>query len=918
MNHCYVCAFLLILSFAGVSGAVDYTITITPTAQQQVTEGDALPAATVEFQITCSPAPPGYLDWVNVSFDISGAARPLLDFMRLEPPLLNSVTFRRNQTTKTIRLAIVPDQLVEGDEALTITLTGASTRGGSTVTIASNAGSCVILDDDQANLMIQTREIVHLDGSPVVGMLQPDEDYIIRIGVQNLGGSAVAMNTVGVVDQLPPELAFVRAYVNFDIFGYSGEYDLSSGYDPVSHTWSFQIVMPLLNPLWPAGDERVFNLQVHSDPELIEGQQMTNFTQILLNAQYVPGNPQVPDPELGNNEHDFVMGVQTANVDRCIDIDSDCNVGLAPLCVHFHLLKPFALHEWSFYEHGRIHGADPLVTFWQPDGLPNKNHGVQFNDEQFDDFVTVYPAGGYSRLQLVAAGPSIKDSWPNAIDGDTYWDNGSAWVQPDASGAAWAIFEFIDQGRRDLESIRLMTDTGIGHLAQQAIHFQVWVSTSGTDAADFSLLLDAEKNNTCETPCDLNDDWMSWDVAAADVRYIKLVVLSPFESGAALLGEFEVYTAVTLPEAAQSWIDVTHDGSHEPAELALHLLDADGQPLTGKTFHDVRILGVPLYGDPNQWIKATDFSATADPGVYRAFLRSDARGEFMIKASVNGCIVDRGVEGEVRICFGEQIEPGQGSSAAANTLVLVKGSETYKSFSWDKLVDGLSDGWNGTTWARGSGDPEAPAWAIYRFGDDGLYRFNLVTLQTDNGPDDDAYSNQVLHFEVWVSQTGLQPADFACVLKTNRRGDGSLIYYRLNGDIVARYVMVKFITPSWEKGSWRQAVEFGVDTAEKRGAVPAGSAIDFRSLPDQFALMQNYPNPFNASTSITYSLLADAQVELAIYDISGAHVATLVDAYQPAGTHSVRWSAGDWASGTYFCRLRAAGQIFTRTLVLIK
>jgi flagellar hook assembly protein FlgD len=64
-------------------------------------------------------------------------------------------------------------------------------------------------------------------------------------------------------------------------------------------------------------------------------------------------------------------------------------------------------------------------------------------------------------------------------------------------------------------------------------------------------------------------------------------------------------------------------------------------------------------------------------------------------------------------------------------------------------------------------------------------------------------------------------------------------------------------------------------------------------------------------------------VSLAIFDVRGARVATLVDGPQPAGTKSVLWNARDdrghaLASGVYLCRLVAGGEQQTRKLVLLK
>ena len=86
-------------------------------------------------------------------------------------------------------------------------------------------------------------------------------------------------------------------------------------------------------------------------------------------------------------------------------------------------------------------------------------------------------------------------------------------------------------------------------------------------------------------------------------------------------------------------------------------------------------------------------------------------------------------------------------------------------------------------------------------------------------------------------------------------------------------------------------------------------------IPHSFALWQNYPNPFNPSTALRFSLEEQSHVVLAIYDLSGQLVRTIVNESREAGTHNMQWDgtgeAGqDVASGVYIVRLdvRGAGQ----------
>ncbi len=89
-------------------------------------------------------------------------------------------------------------------------------------------------------------------------------------------------------------------------------------------------------------------------------------------------------------------------------------------------------------------------------------------------------------------------------------------------------------------------------------------------------------------------------------------------------------------------------------------------------------------------------------------------------------------------------------------------------------------------------------------------------------------------------------------------------------------------------------------------------------LPTSFRLLQNYPNPFNESTTIAYEIPTRTHVVLAVYDVLGRLVATLVNRVEEPGHKTVRFDAGHNASGVYLCRLHAAGFAASRKLLLLK
>jgi hypothetical protein len=114
--------------------------------------------------------------------------------------------------------------------------------------------------------------------------------------------------------------------------------------------------------------------------------------------------------------------------------------------------------------------------------------------------------------------------------------------------------------------------------------------------------------------------------------------------------------------------------------------------------------------------------------------------------------------------------------------------------------------------------------------------------------------------------------------------------------------------------SWveRRSAEITLSRSGSAGQIPAA-----------FELMQNYPNPFNPKTTIRFRMPEGAQVELAIYNVLGRKVRTLVDEYYPAGEHEVEWNGrfdddNTAESGVYFYRISTDTFTNVRKMTLLK
>lgn len=89
-------------------------------------------------------------------------------------------------------------------------------------------------------------------------------------------------------------------------------------------------------------------------------------------------------------------------------------------------------------------------------------------------------------------------------------------------------------------------------------------------------------------------------------------------------------------------------------------------------------------------------------------------------------------------------------------------------------------------------------------------------------------------------------------------------------------------------------------------------------LPKEFNVSQNYPNPFNPATIISYSLPSAGKVTVKVFDAIGREVKELVNGFEEAGVHELRFNAGSLASGVYFYRVQFENNITTKKMILIK
>ncbi len=94
-------------------------------------------------------------------------------------------------------------------------------------------------------------------------------------------------------------------------------------------------------------------------------------------------------------------------------------------------------------------------------------------------------------------------------------------------------------------------------------------------------------------------------------------------------------------------------------------------------------------------------------------------------------------------------------------------------------------------------------------------------------------------------------------------------------------------------------------------------------VPATTMLGSPYPNPFRGSTSLRLALSREGKAKVAVYDLVGRRIRTLVDGVQPAGERTISWDGRDDGgrsvpAGLYLLRFEANGVEQSRRLILMQ
>ncbi|MCP4545083.1 MAG: T9SS type A sorting domain-containing protein [bacterium] len=187
------------------------------------------------------------------------------------------------------------------------------------------------------------------------------------------------------------------------------------------------------------------------------------------------------------------------------------------------------------------------------------------------------------------------------------------------------------------------------------------------------------------------------------------------------------------------------------------------------------------------------------------------------------------------------------------------------------------------------------------------------TNTAGNNPDEDWWQVEVTsNGSTWVSLENTQASDPSWTQFSFNLTD----YITLSDNVQFRF------TAADEDGG--TLVEAGVDDFLLDAAYGLTTAVDDEVIPNgRLSLGPNYPNPFNPNTTISFTLPAAGRVKLAVFDVQGRQIKTLVSGNMAAGAHEIVWQGRDdaghqVASGLYFTRLICDSRTLTHKMLMLK
>lgn len=116
-----------------------------------------------------------------------------------------------------------------------------------------------------------------------------------------------------------------------------------------------------------------------------------------------------------------------------------------------------------------------------------------------------------------------------------------------------------------------------------------------------------------------------------------------------------------------------------------------------------------------------------------------------------------------------------------------------------------------------------------------------------------------------------------------------------------------------------QTFEYRLKQVDSDGSVALSDPIEVeRGTPSTVRLQSVFPNPARKQATVRYTLPEATHVTMALYDVLGRKVATVIDEQQEAGRQQHPLSVSSFATGVHVLRMQANQTVKTKKLVVIE
>jgi murein DD-endopeptidase MepM/ murein hydrolase activator NlpD len=185
-----------------------------------------------------------------------------------------------------------------------------------------------------------------------------------------------------------------------------------------------------------------------------------------------------------------------------------------------------------------------------------------------------------------------------------------------------------------------------------------------------------------------------------------------------------------------------------------------------------------------------------------------------------------------------------------------------------------------------------------------------------------------VHPMVWTAAYYRDQLDTQTSTYTIRRPDGT-VYTSWNHTpsgaphyAAAEWLWVHDLGASPPIGVWTFEVTYLGQTYTQPFGVGT-SAVDAPLAAASTVSLANRPNPVRRATDIVFRLPAAGRARLAIYDVGGRRVRTVLDAVRPSGPGAVTWDGRDEdgstvPAGVYFYRLESGATARTQKMTVVR